>query len=109
VAEFAQGVGERLSRERERLGLEPAAFAERLGINESRLAMLEQGEDPAGPAADELVGLASAGADVSYLLTGQRALSADESDLVDNYRASSPEKKTQPATAGDAVAEPQVT
>ncbi|WP_144062989.1 helix-turn-helix domain-containing protein [Litchfieldella anticariensis] len=103
MAEFAQGMGERLGLERERLALTSEETATRAGISETRLAVLEQGEDPGGADAVELAGLASVGVDVTFLLTGQRVLAQDERELVENYRASSPEQKKRPATTGHAV------
>lgn len=68
------------------------------------------------PDASCLAAMAAAGADVLYILTGQRsgaavpapALKPDEAALLDNYRHSSAEGKKAIKATSDALAKPSV-
>ncbi len=84
---------DRLREAREALGLSQQALAERCGITARSQRNYESGERL--PDAGYLAAIAAAGADVLYILTGQRtggaaapapALAPDEEILLDNYR-----------------------
>lgn len=82
-------IGARLAEERRRLGYSQTKFAA-LGSAAKR-TMIDWEKDIASPNAAFLSSIADAGADVLYILTGQRAgkvLPPREAALVDNYRAS---------------------
>ena len=80
----------RLKEERERLGLSQPLFAQAAGAAKRTLADWEKGVS--SPTAVQLSALAKIGADVLYILTGQRscapakALPADEQMWLDCYR-----------------------
>jgi transcriptional regulator with XRE-family HTH domain len=90
-------IGERLREERERLGFNQTDFA---GLGEASLrSQIEWEKGKAFPNAKILAAIATAGADVQYILTGIRAggavaekipgytvLTPRESALLDNYR-----------------------
>ena len=86
------GISERLKEERERLGHKSqAAFAAVVGCHYKSQANYETGKRY--PDAAYLSAIAAAGADVLYILTGERsgaasALTADERLLLDRYRES---------------------
>ncbi|MDO8768789.1 MAG: helix-turn-helix transcriptional regulator [Burkholderiaceae bacterium] len=82
-------IGKRLREERERLGLSQPAFAAVAGTTKQTLFSWETGKT--APDGFQLAALATTGADVLYILTGQRdpaapALDAAEQVLVDSYR-----------------------
>ena len=82
----------RLKEERERLGLTQPAFAELAGAAKRTVIDWEKGVS--SPTAVQLAAMASAGADVLYVVVGMRSeaaaeldlLPADERVLVDAYR-----------------------
>lgn len=82
----------RLKEERERLGLTQPAFAELAGAAKRTVIDWEKGVS--SPTAVQLAAMASAGADVLYVVSGVRSqtaaevdlLPADERVLVDAYR-----------------------
>lgn len=82
---------ERLKRERERLALTQPRFAELAGVGKTTVINWEKGAS--APDALQLAAIAAAGADVLYILTGQRglpmtaaaALAPRERALLDNY------------------------
>ena len=86
-------IGTRLRGERERLGRTQDDFAAIAGIGKRALIHYEKGER--SPDANLLAAIAAAGADVLYILTGQRqppptpqaapALSPRQAALLDNY------------------------
>lgn len=80
---------DRLKEERARLEYKRQdALAEKLGVSTTSVSNYESGKRL--PDAAYLVAFAELGADVLYVLTGQRAvgvLAADEAGLVDAYRA----------------------
>ena len=86
------GISERLREERDRLGLTQEGLAEKLTATKRSVINWEGGA--ALPGAEVLSRYATAGADVLYILTGQRsqpvaptaALARDEEILLDNYR-----------------------
>jgi transcriptional regulator with XRE-family HTH domain len=78
---------ERLEEERDRLGLKKGEMAAIGGVAGSAYTNYLEGKR--APDADFLVGIAAAGADVQYILTGIRssaALTPDEQMLLAGYR-----------------------
>ncbi len=65
----AQLVGQRLKEERQRLGLSQEQMGERGGVRKQAQLKYEKGER--SPSSDYLSGIAEAGANVSYILTGK--------------------------------------
>ena len=94
------------------MGLSQPALAEVCGVTMRSLRNYEKGERQ--PDASCLAAMAAAGADVLYILTGQRsgtaapapALKPDEAALLDNYRHSSAEGKKAIKATSDALAKP---
>ena len=87
--------GARLLEERKRLGWSQQTAADTAGIRREMWARYEGGSEPG---AKGLAGIAAAGADVLYILTGQRnptmpALDAAEQVLLDSYRRCKPEAR----------------
>lgn len=88
---FNDQCGDRLKTERTRLGLSQQAAAALIPVRREMWSRYERGE--AEPGASVLVGLAEIGADVVYILTGERdgpapvTLTTDEQVLLDGYRA----------------------
>ena len=86
-------LGQRLADERKRLGLTPDESAALGGIGRASHYRYESGAK--APPTEYLLALAAHGLDVLYVLTGQRGkdvlgvMTAEESALVDNYRAAS--------------------
>lgn len=86
------GIAERLREERIRLGLSQADFAEAGGAHRKSQGNYESGER--SPDADYLAAIAAVGADVQYIVTGERegppplTLAPDERLLLDRYRSS---------------------
>jgi len=81
-------VHERLREERKKLGLTLAQMAASGGVNARSYSHYEAGERFADTAF--LAAIAAAGADVQYILTGQRsaqALTRDEIELLEQFRA----------------------
>ena len=86
-------IGKRLREERERLGMSQPAFAAVADTTKQTLFSWETGKT--APDGFQLAALATAGADVLYILTGQRtggaiapalpALSPRKAALLDNY------------------------
>ncbi len=102
--------GARIQEERKRLGWSQQAAAEAAGIRREMWARYEGGSEPGAKA---LAGMAAAGADVVYILTGQRAggagaaapaLAPDEEILLDNYRNCPPDARAAIKTTSDALA-----
>lgn len=82
-------IGVRIREERERLMLTQRAFGEIGGVEPNAQGKYESGER--WPKADYLAAVANAGADVLYILTGNRAVSGehsspDEAALLNCYR-----------------------
>lgn len=118
-------VAERLKEERERLALSQPRFGDLAGVVKQTVIQWEKGAS--APDAIQLSKLAAAGADVQYILTGERTaaptltaqqeragysvevLSKEEQALLDNYR-NSPEtgKKIVEATVLAAAQPAQV-
>lgn len=79
----------RVKEERERLGLTQAGIAMKCGVSREMWGKYERGQ--AIPGGDVLFSFAQAGADVQYIITGQRSgerLPNREASLLDNYRHS---------------------
>ncbi|WP_068634923.1 helix-turn-helix domain-containing protein [Thauera butanivorans] len=94
-------IGTRLREERERLGLTQDA----LGVTPQSQRKYEKGEST--PGADYLAMFAALGADVLYILTGQRTvgeLAPDEAALLDNYRHTQSDGKLALQTTSAALA-----
>lgn len=105
-------IGNRLREERERLGLSQPALADICGVTMRSQRNYEKGDRQ--PDASYLAAVSAAGADVLYILTGQRsgavaptpALKPEEAALLDNYRHASPEGKKAIKATSDALAKP---
>jgi len=92
------GIPARLKEIRHALGLSQAALADAIGATKRSVINWEGGA--ASPSADVLSKYAQIGADTTYILTGHRnpslptppgpALSADEAELLSDYRESHP-------------------
>lgn len=88
-------IGTRLREERERLGMTQEGFGQAGGVLKRALIRYEKGERM--PDATFLAAIAAAGADVLYILTGQRtegtASDPAEQVLLDSYRRCKPDAK----------------
>lgn len=90
-------IGKRLREERERLGLSQPLFAAHAGTTKQTLFSWETGKT--APDGFQLEALAAAGADVLYVITGQRAggvkpaptLTAEEETMLGYFRDASRE------------------
>lgn len=84
-------IGDRLKEERQQLGKSQTEFGEIAGVLKQAQLKYEKGER--FPDAAYLAAIADAGADVRYIVTGQRegpapeVLSADERELLTLFRA----------------------
>ena len=91
------GISARLQQERKRLGLTQDATAAALGVTKRSVINWEGGS--ALPGAEALAAYAAAGADVLYILTGQRSqpvppqalLPEGDRILLDNFHAAPPQ------------------
>ena len=112
-------IGTRLREERERLGLTQEGFGQAGGVLKRALIRYEKGERM--PDATFLAAIAAAGADVLYILTGQRSgvaaaapvaaepaaqLSRRALAVAQNYEATSEEGKKIIEAAAFAAAKP---
>ena len=113
-------IGARLRDERERLGKNQDAFAALAGVGKRALIHYEKSER--SPDANFLAAIAAAGADVLYILTGQRSGAAAAAPVVaeppatqlsrralavaQNYEATSEEGKKIIEAAAFAAAKP---
>lgn len=83
--------GKRLKEEREKLGFNQTAFAAIGGVG--RKSQFNYEDDERKPDSDYLAAIAAIGADVRYIVTGDREgpppLSPEEQLMLDRYRASS--------------------
>lgn len=103
---------DRLREEREALGLSQQALAERCGITARSQRNYESGERL--PDAGYLAAIAAAGADVLYILTGQRSqpvppaqeLPRQEQEWLALYRNSSEEVRAALKAAGNELTKP---
>ncbi len=86
-------LGERLKQERERLGMSQPKFAAIAATTKQTLFSWESGRT--APDGFQLAAIATAGADIRYIVTGERdgpapeVLSVDERELLALYRAAS--------------------
>ncbi|MDD4930485.1 MAG: helix-turn-helix transcriptional regulator [Gallionella sp.] len=105
-------IGIRLREERERLGFSQAGFAEIAGAHRKSQGNYELGERM--PDAAYLSAIAAAGADVLYILTGQRSAPATPSlnprqrALLNHYDHCDEEGKRHLETTASYVAQQQV-
>lgn len=90
---FSSHCGERVLKERERLGLSQAEAGELCGVSREMWGKYERGKATMGT--EVLSKFVQAGADAIYILTGQGnqpvtapTLRPDEAALLDNYRHS---------------------
>lgn len=85
------GIPTRLKEERERLGFTQAGLAERIGSTKRSVINWEGGD--ASPSAEAIGSMAAHGADVLYILTGQRSkpvestLTPRQRAVLENYNA----------------------
>ena len=108
--------GERILEERKRLGWSQQIAADTAGIRREMWARYEAGSEPGAKA---LTGMATAGVDVLYILTGQRAggaapaptlaLSPRKAALLDHYEHSDESGKKIIEAAAFAAAKPGTT
>lgn len=90
------GIGTRLREERERLGLSQEGLGTLGGVRKQAQLLYEK--DERKPDSGYLEAVAASGADVLYILTGQRssaqpAADAAEQVLLDSYRRCKPEAR----------------
>ncbi|PXX39410.1 MULTISPECIES: helix-turn-helix domain-containing protein [Burkholderia] len=98
--------GERLKRERSRLGLNQTEFAA-LGTVKQR-AQYQYEKGVRRPNSDYLSAIAAAGVDVCYVLTGEegaRLENPDEQRVVSGFRALDPRKREVILALIEAIAE----
>ena len=100
--------GDRLKEERERLGLSQTDFGAIGGVQ--KLAQINYEKGPRVPDLTYLAGISAAGADVLYIVTGQRlpgtpALTPEESALLDNFRHSPPAARKAIKATSDLLAQ----
>jgi DNA-binding XRE family transcriptional regulator len=102
---------DRLAEERAKLWPTQQLAADFFGVSRVTWGQCERGN--ATPSGDVLAGLAQHGADVLYILTGQRtggatasapALARDEEILLDNYRHCPPDARAAIKATSDALA-----
>ena len=98
---------ERLKEERLRLDLTQDELAGKVGVSKRSYCAYEAGET--APSAKLLAALVGMGADVAYLLTGQRSpglssLTPEESALLDNFRHPPPAARQALKTTSDLFA-----
>ena len=106
------GISERLQEERKDLGLTQEAMTGKLGATKRSVINWEGGA--ALPGAEVLAGYAAAGADVLYILTGQRSqpvppaqeLPRQEQEWLALYRNSSEEVRAALKAAGNELTKP---
>ncbi len=102
-------IGERLKKERERLGLTIPEFAEAAGAKKN--TVIDWQKDVSSPPALKLAALAEIGVDVMYVLVGQRKtseqpeLSPRKAALVDNFEHLSEEDKRALERTASALAQ----
>ena len=105
-------IGKRLREERERLGMSQPAFAAVVGTTKQTLFSWESGKT--APDGFQLAAFATAGADVLYILTGQRSqplepaqeLPRQEQEWLALYRNSSEEVRAALKAAGNDLTKP---
>lgn len=94
---IAEGVGNRLREERERLGMSQTEFGVLIGVSRGTQKNYELGTAIGALDLKYVMALESNGVDATYVLTAKRSLSeglaADEAKIIDQYRAITPEDK----------------
>ncbi|WP_227510923.1 XRE family transcriptional regulator [Acinetobacter bereziniae] len=76
-------IGQRLREERERLGFTQPSFAEIAGT--TKKSQIDYEKDLTQPKANYLASIAEAGADINYIITGERVKKSLNSDLPNGY------------------------
>ncbi|MGG7596772.1 helix-turn-helix domain-containing protein [Pseudomonas sp. WC1] len=88
---IADGVGNRLREERERLGLSQEEFGIRVGVSRGTQKKYELGTGSSSMDLKYLAALEAFGVDTTYIVTASRTLAAglpsEESVLLEQYRA----------------------
>ncbi|MEX3690101.1 helix-turn-helix domain-containing protein [Paraburkholderia sp. BR14263] len=87
-------IGDRLREERERLGFAQPAFAAL--ADTTKKSQIDYEKDVTQPKAGYLAAISKVGADVQYIVTGVRSVAAltnDEAELLERFRAASLEVK----------------
>lgn len=93
----SMGIGERVKRVRDSVGLNQRDFASRLGTSAGRVSEIESGKSV--PGGDLLIRLnAEFHVDLNWVLTGEESktaapISREEAALLDNYRHCPPEAR----------------
>ncbi|WP_039917606.1 helix-turn-helix domain-containing protein [Cellvibrio mixtus] len=104
-------IGDRLRKERERLGLNQPEFGAIAGVSKTTQFNYEKGDR--SPDAEYLAAIAGAGVDVLYVLTGTRStpdaesLSPRAAALLNNFENMADEDKRAIERLADAVQKPQ--
>lgn len=104
-------IGQRLKEERKRLGLNQTEMGSHGKVSLQAQVRYEKGERT--PDAVYLSGIANAGADILYIITGKHtpvqmsSLSIEETSLVDYYRHAAAEGRKALEATGAAVAKPK--
>lgn len=83
-----ESIGDRIREERDRLGFNQTAFGAIGGVRKQAQLKYEKGER--FPGADYLAAIAKVGADIQYVVTGERSaltLEQDEQELLGLFRA----------------------
>ncbi|MCO7620808.1 helix-turn-helix domain-containing protein [Pseudomonas guariconensis] len=87
---IADGVGNRLREERERLGLSQSDFGTLVGVSRGTQKNYELGTASGSIDLKYLAALEAAGIDSTYVVTGDRSLvdgvSSEEAQILDQYR-----------------------
>lgn len=100
-------IADRIREERKRLGFATQALlADKLGISASSVHNYEAGKR--SPDADFISAFGEIGADVLFVITGKRtvtALAPDEAALLDNYRNTPPARRSTLQEVSAAFAE----
>lgn len=102
--------GERLRSERNRLLLTQDQVAEKTSVTKQTQGLYER--DKRSPNSEYLAALAELGADVLYVVTGQRTplpaeLDSKASALLDNYQHMSQEDQAALSRLADSLAQPE--
>ncbi len=111
---MSTNIFERLREERERLGKTQEEFAAVAGVTRRPYVEWEKGTGPS-PSAQNLAAMAAAGADVLYILTGQRSQAVAEVELLppraramlSNYEAADDEGKRHIETTASLLSQRQ--
>jgi transcriptional regulator with XRE-family HTH domain len=99
-------IGERLAKERLRLGMTQSEFSGVIGLSRNSVTQYEAGNHQ--PGAEALVGMHAAGADVLYILTGLRAESRKIDLDLDRMAIALQEARRQMALPADTVGQREI-